>query len=270
MTRIAENVITEITDHLAAIERDHNVNVLYACESGSRAWGFESPDSDFDVRFIYVRPRDWYLAIDIERQRDVIELPINDVLDINGWDIRKALQLFRKSNPPLHEWLISPIVYRQRGTLADRLRELASVAYNPIAAHYHYLRMASNNFRSYLKGETVRRKKYLYVLRPLLAVSWIECDKGVVPIEFDRLVAGTVTDPDLLAEIAELLRIKRAGNEQDEGPRFPVIHAWIESELARYGDASHQDSGSGADVATLNDIFRAVIAEDAPDSISGT
>jgi predicted nucleotidyltransferase len=101
-----------ILERLAAIEQTEAVRILYACESGSRAWGFASPDSDYDVRFPYVRPRDWYLSIDLERRRDVIERPIEGVLDINGWDLRKALQLMRKSNPPLFEWLHSPLVYR--------------------------------------------------------------------------------------------------------------------------------------------------------------
>jgi len=269
MGKIPADVLVDIKHHLAEIERDHNVCVLYACESGSRAWGFESRDSDFDVRFIYARPRDWYLAIDVERQRDVIELPINDLLDINGWDIRKALQLFRKSNPPLNEWLFSPIVYMQRGTLADRLRELAPAAYNTTAAHYHYVRMASNNFRTYLKGETVRRKKYLYVLRPLLAVNWIECDNGVVPTEFDRLVSGTVNDSSLLAEIGELLRIKRAGSESDTGPRLPAIHAFIESEMTRHSDAPQKPHGSRADIGVLNELFLTIISGDPPNATIG-
>ncbi len=82
---------------LAEIEAQENVRIVYACESGSRAWGFPSSDSDYDVRFIYLHPLEWYLSI--EKRRDVIERPITGVLDVNGWDLRKALQLFRKSNP---------------------------------------------------------------------------------------------------------------------------------------------------------------------------
>ena len=264
MHSIAPNIFAEIKRCLADIERDHCVRVLYACESGSRAWGFESQDSDYDVRFIYARPRDWYLAIDVGRQRDVIEVPISDDLDISGWDIRKTLQLFFKSNPPLNEWLISPIVYLENGEVANRLRELSPDSYNPIAAHYHYLRMADNNFRSYLKGDIVRRKKYLYVLRPLLAVNWIENEMGIVPIEFDKLVAGTVSDPKLPHEINELLELKRAGMESDEGPRFNIIHSFIESEMARHGDGHDQSPGSRADMNVLNDLFRTTIQNDAP------
>ncbi len=224
----------EIHKNLAAIEANHDVTILYACESGSRAWGFESPDSDYDVRFIYVRPCSWYLSIDVENRRDVIELPIDEVLDINGWDIRKALRLMAKSNPPLNEWLLSPIVYMQRGNFVDRMRELAPVAYNPIAAHYHYLHMATTNFRAFLKGELVRRKKYLYVLRPLLAIQWIEAGLGIVPIEFERLVEQTVPAGELKSEIEELVRVKRLTRETSDGPRLPAIHTFIEAELERH------------------------------------
>jgi predicted nucleotidyltransferase len=263
MSQIAAEVHADIIRLLLQIENDHQVRILYACESGSRAWGFESQDSDYDVRFIYVRPHDAYVAIDVETHRDVIELPIRDLLDINGWDLRKALQLFHKSNPPLNEWLHSPIVYLKRGTLTDQLREMAPASYNPLAARYHYARMAEKNLRACLKGDTVRRKKYLYVLRPLLAVNWIERGLGVVPTEFDRLVAGTVSDAELLSGIEELLRIKRAGREADAGPRIPAIDAFIESELTGHGSTPRLDGGSRADVAKLNELFRTIIASDA-------
>lgn len=264
MALIASHIVAEIDRCLSDIERDHGVRVLYACESGSRAWGFESQDSDYDVRFVYVRPREWYLSIDVEKRRDVIEVPINDELDVSGWDIRKTLQLFHRSNPPLNEWLVSPIVYRELGGFASRMRALAPKSYNPIAAHYHYLRMAANNFRSYLKGEVVRRKKYLYVLRPLLAVRWIESKKGIVPIEFDKLVAGTVTDENVRREIEELLVLKRSGAESDEGPRFPALHAFIEAEMERHGEDHNLAPGSRAGLGELNQLFRDIIASDAP------
>ena len=143
------------------IERTEGVRLLYACESGSRAWGFASTDSDYDVRFLYLRPREWYLSIDVERRRDVIERPIDGLLDINGWDLRKALGLFRKSNPPLLEWLHSPIVYLDRHGVAERLRALLEQYYSPTACFHHYYHMAKGNYREYLKGEEVKLKKYL-------------------------------------------------------------------------------------------------------------
>ena len=142
---------------LSEIESQKDVTVLYACESGSRAWGFPSEDSDYDVRFIYLRPRDWYLSVDFERKRDVIELPISGKLDISGWDFRKALQLFYKSSPVLLEWLGSPIVYLEAYSTASKLRELAKTHYSATACMYHYLSMAKNNYRDSLRGETVKK-----------------------------------------------------------------------------------------------------------------
>ena len=98
-----------IHSRLIEIEAKNAIKIVYACESGSRAWGFPSANSDYDVRFIYIRPVDWYLSI--YEKRDVIEYPIDEQLDISGWDLKKALQLLRKTNPPLLEWLGSPIVY---------------------------------------------------------------------------------------------------------------------------------------------------------------
>ena len=134
---IEEHITEDIQRRLTAAEIEHDVKVLYACESGSRAWGFASPDSDYDVRFIYAHKRDWYLSFDIERRRDVIEYPIVDDIDIGGWDIRKALYLFTRTNGALLEWLNSPIVYRDQGHLSERLRKYAPTAHNDLALRYH-------------------------------------------------------------------------------------------------------------------------------------
>lgn len=99
-----------ITEKLNEIEEKENVKILHAVESGSRAWGFASPDSDYDVRFIYVRKKEDYLTLC--EKSDVIEWQLDETLDINGWDLKKALQLFHKSNATLFEWSNSPIVYR--------------------------------------------------------------------------------------------------------------------------------------------------------------
>jgi predicted nucleotidyltransferase len=98
-----------IIEKLNEIEQTDNITILHAVESGSRAWGFASPDSDYDVRFFYMRQKDYYLRLD--RTRDVLEYPVFDLLDINGWDIDKTLKLLHTSNPTLFEWSNSPIVY---------------------------------------------------------------------------------------------------------------------------------------------------------------
>ncbi|MCP4425198.1 MAG: nucleotidyltransferase domain-containing protein [Chloroflexi bacterium] len=244
---------------LAKIETEENVRVLYACESGSRAWGFPSANSDYDVRFLYIHPLDWYLSI--AKKRDVIERPIDDELDINGWEIRKALQLFRKSNPPLLEWLGSLIVYLENFSLAANLRELAKVYYSPRACIYHYLHMAQNNHREYLRGERVWLKKYFYVLRPLLAIQWIEQGYGVAPTAFGTLVDRVITSPELKAEIERLVEQKRRGAELAHGPRIPIISAFIESELARLEVFEKQYKPNPAPVDVLDALFRDTLAE---------
>src|SRR5688500_9825730 len=170
-----ESVVwAEIQHRLRSVEEADGARILYAVESGSRAWGFPSADSDYDVRFVYVRPRDWYLSVNLESRRDVIERPIVDHIDLSGWDIRKALRLFAKSNPPFLEWLSSPIVYRDELSFADAVRALLPRYYSPVSSLYHFLRMAQGNYREFLQGPEVIVKKYFYVLRPLLAVRWIE------------------------------------------------------------------------------------------------
>lgn len=110
---------TEIQQELSRLEIQHNIQILYAVESGSRAWGFASVNSDWDVRYIYVHRPEWYLHIDDKKDNQEEILP-NDI-DLAGWELRKALRLFRKSNPPMLEWLDSPIVYREQFTTAERL-----------------------------------------------------------------------------------------------------------------------------------------------------
>lgn len=253
-----EEITTRIHDELKRIEQAEDVTVVYACESGSRAWGFESNDSDYDVRFIYLRRTDWYLTI--QNKRDVIEKPIDDELDVSGWDVPKALQLLRKSNPPLLEWLQSPIVYKQTSTFVERLRGLMDEYYSPISCMYHYLHMAENNFRKYLKEEDVWTKKYFYVLRPVLACVWIERGLGVVPIEFEDLVAQVVDEAELKHEIDALLVKKRAGAELDRGPRNPILSGFLETELARLR-AEAQPPAKTRDPATLDSLFVEILRE---------
>jgi predicted nucleotidyltransferase len=251
----------EILESLQQIEAEQNVKILLACESGSRAWGFPSADSDFDVRFIYLRPTAWYLTIDVEKKRDVIERPINNQLDVNGWDLRKALQLFRKSNPPLLEWLGSPIIYWEQFSIAQQMRELAPLCYSPLACMYHYWHMAEGNVREYLKGETVWVKKYFYVLRPLLAMRWLEQERGVVPTEFHKLVDGLVQDQTLAAAIHQLIEEKRQGRELAYGPRIPAIADFIDQEVAHWQQHHFAAGVQKCPTSRLNQLFQAALAE---------
>ena len=255
----------QILKRLQSAEAEHSVRILYACESGSRAWGFASPDSDYDVRFIYVRDRDWYLSFDIERRRDVIEYPIVDDIDCSGWDIRKTLYLFTRTNGALLEWLHSPITYLERGRVAQDLRELASRSFNSTALCYHYSHMARRNAREYMFGDKVRLKKYFYVLRPLLAIQHIEQGKGIPPVSFEELVEA-VAPSSIRQSIAGLLTLKRNTEELGVGNPIPEIGQFIESELDRHGvlfsGQGRPDILDGSQVRNdLNEIFRTAIHE---------
>lgn len=250
-----------IIDELAAIEREENVRILYACESGSRAWGFPSQDSDYDVRFIYIRPVEWYLSI--YERRDVIERPISDMLDINGWDLKKALNLFRKSNPPLMEWLQSPILYMEPYSAAGQIRSISSQLFSPRSCMYHYLHMAKGNYREYLQGAEVRIKKYFYVLRPILACEWIERYQSMPPIQFDLLVERLIPANSELSEaVRQLLVRKKAGEELDYEPRIQPINEYLEQRIAYFEKAaSAVPTSKDWNDETLDELFRSALQE---------
>ena len=224
-------MVEAICSALASVSELEGVRVLYACESASRAWGFASADSDYDVRFLYVHPEEWYLSID--QGRDVVESMLPGDLDLSGWELRKALRLLRKSNPPLLEWLNSPTIYLEDEEITSKIREAASVFYSPRNCFSHYRSMARTNYRAYLQGETVRTKKYLYVIRPLLACRWIERELGMVPVPMSTLIGGVVDLTDLRVAIDDLLDRKTRGFEQDEAPADPVLAEFISLELER-------------------------------------
>ncbi len=221
----------KILKELNNIEIEHDVKILFAIESGSRAWGFESKDSDYDVRFVYAHKKDWYLSLD--KKRDVIELPIDDLLDINGWDIRKALSLFFKSNPTLLECIESPIVYID-GTLREDLLREKEKFFREKSAIYHYLHMANNNYREYLRKDMVKVKKYFYVLRPLFVCKWIEDYSKPAPVEFDKLIEKMDLSKEFLKELDRLLEVKRRGREMDMEPRIDIINEYIEERIEYY------------------------------------
>jgi len=221
----------EIIEKLAQIERQHQVSILFACESGSRGWGFASPDSDYDVRFIYVPRLSWYLCV--RAGRDVIEEPINDLLDISGWELRKALGLLYAANPTLVEWLDSPIIYREASPWGSRLRALVVQYFSPLRGYHHYISMAKRNFHGHLSDQSVRYKKYFYVLRPLLAARWIRERGSVPPMRFSALASQMLAnEPAVIDDINALLEIKMRAGESATSPRWPGLHAFIERELA--------------------------------------
>ena len=243
-----------VRDTLARLESERNIRVLYACESGSRAWGFASRDSDYDVRFLYVHQRDWYLSV--EERRDVIEQPISNDLDVSGWELRKTLRLLRKSNPPLLEWLRSPVVYRYDPAFVAQFGAIATEFYSPRRCFRHYLHMAEGNWRDYLRGRReVSLKKYLYVFRPLLACRWIEQFGSPAPMQFAHLVEGVLYESVVRHALDDLVLRKQAGEELAVAPPVEVLSGFIEDELPRLQHLTDPEESAG-DVEVLNGFFR--------------
>lgn len=216
-----------IQEKLREIEQREDIIILHAIESGSRAWGFPSPDSDFDVRFLYIRRPEFYMRLD--KTRDVVELPINDLLDINGWDLDKTLRLLHSSNPTLFEWMNSPIVYRNTG-FVEELAPYLDRYFSCKSGLYHYLHMAQTNNREFLKDDHVKLKKYFYVMRPILACRWILNRQTRPPMLFSELVEAEL-EQELRGEVQRLLDLKMNAPEVKLIPRVDKLNAWIEASI---------------------------------------
>jgi predicted nucleotidyltransferase len=247
-----------INQKLAELEQQQNIRILYACESGSRAWGFASPDSDFDVRFIYARELNDYLNIaDI---KDVVELPVNEILDIGGWDIRKALKLFLKSNSPLYEWLQSPIIYQQDDSFASTLQALIPAYYSKRSGANHYLSMAFNTLTNDLQSDQVKMKRYFYALRPALACRWI-IEKGTVPpMEFAHLRV-LINDSIIQSAIDELMERKLISDEKTMISPVMLLNEWLSDTLSACKTAVPELPATNNGTDELNAIFRKYVTK---------
>ncbi len=221
---------------LPTLETEHNIKVLFVCESGSRVWGWASVHSDLDVRFVYLRTHDWYLSIDVEQRPDVLELS-DGTLDLHGWDLRKALQLLHKSNPSLLEWIDSPLIYYQQPEILPQLQALAQTYFLPRVCAHHYLRVARRNYKLWFDRPSMPPKKWFYMLRPLLAVQWLLEDRGLVPVPFEVLFQGLELPEELRQDVRTLLAWKQSdasNNDQaDSVQSLPHLRDFVHQELHR-------------------------------------
>lgn len=225
-----------ILNKLSEIEKSENIVILHTIESGSRAWGFASPDSDYDVRFIYVRRKNDYLRL--EKIRDVIEWEINEIYDINGWDISKTLFLLHNSNPTVFEWLHSPIVYRSHDIMKEIIPQLDSY-FSCKSGIYHYINTAVSTYSKHLREENIKLKKYFYVIRPVLACRWILENKTPPPVLFRTLVDSVANDY-IKPIIEELVRIKTETSETGKSEHIPELDEYIKNsieEIKRYSES---------------------------------
>lgn len=260
MSAIPEPARSRILADLDRIEREEGARILFAVESGSRAWGFPSPDSDFDARFVYARPLDWYLQL--FEGRDVIELPIEGLFDTNGWDIRKALALLLKPNPVLLEWLSSPIRYVWNEPLCARLRDFAERTAYAKACVQHYLGVARRLRVEYIDGrETVNLKRYFYVVRPALCLAWVrEGCAGAPPMRLQDLMAGVDLPAGFADEMTGLLARKAQTSEVGEGPRIPVLDFYIETQMTWAQSVPVGEARPTPELrAEADDLFRQIV-----------
>jgi len=226
-----------IKSRLKSIEEEHGLNVLYAVESGSRAWGIESTDSDWDVRFIYERKPESYLKCVGPKIRDTITILDKEIddLDFHGWDIDKAVKYFYKQNPSLLEWMLSPIVYKESDTeIMDWLLENTTSQFRPISASLHYMSMCRSNYKTYLLGDEVPMKKYLYAIRPLLCCMWIMKYKTPPPM----LIQTIIEDLKLGIKdtLYELLDKKKSGVEMGIIPKIKILDDFLIEGIEVYSD----------------------------------
>lgn len=223
-----------ILRHLRDVEREFGVKVLLAVESGSRAWGFSSADSDWDVRFIYVHPADWYLSV--EEGRDVIEKMYEDDVDLAGWDLRKAMQLFARGNPSLFEWFHSPVVYYRDDAFLSRILAMAQDFFNPVHTMYHYQHIYVKHDERYLERDGAQLKRFLYYLRGVLACRWIDLHGSLPPVAFAELTEAVVPEEDMRKEIFDLLELKRMSKEYDKEIVPPELFGYAKT-MADYYSA---------------------------------
>lgn len=253
-----DNIQRLILNKLSYLTKEYQVDMIYACESGSRAWGFPSPDSDYDVRYIYLLPMDDYLRL--HENSDVINLPIEHtpqgILDLGGWDLRKTLRLAVKSNPVIWEWLQSPICYHSHPRFDLGLfRDVIDPFYSPISACHHYLSICRNTLEKELTGSQVKIKKYFYMLRPLLAGNWIERTRSIPPMEFESLLCLLDDLPTIKELVRDLLSFKQQTDEHIPIDRVTALDHYILTELGRLQNAAQTLPAGSGDIEALNRLF---------------
>jgi len=217
MNEIRESILNKLEE----TQNKYNVRILLAIESGSRGWGFASPDSDYDCRFIYVHERDWYLSV--LDKKDIIEYAADEIYDINGWDLKKVLQHLMKSNAVMHEWLYSNMVYIRNEEITGILRDMAKQYFNPIASSYHYLSMAINKYNEIQVEEESKLKKYFYTLRPLANVLYIKEHMKIPYMEYEHNLNEIEVRHEIREEIDKLLEIKKVSDESYKIPKNTIL-----------------------------------------------
>lgn len=235
---------------LTQLEQKKDIKILFACETGSRAWGFPSPDSDYDVRFLYMHKRDWYLSL--SQHKDTIEY-MDGELDITGWDFRKSLLLLKKSNVPLIERFQSPITYFEEEGFKTEFKQLIESYYSPTAVFFHHYSLAQKFWEELKDNKTVKLKSYFYLIRSLLSCYWIIQDKSVLPMHIEGLM--TKIDSERRDELRALIHIKAGVGEKYLHPGDESLHQWITGMFELLEKTKENLGVSRKDNSALNNFF---------------
>lgn len=245
---------TKILDKLKTLEKDKNIEILLAVESGSRAWGFASPDSDYDIRFIYRHEKDWYLSP--WDKDETIEFMTEDDLDGSGWDLRKTFHLLLKSNAALLSWFYSPIVYVKNERFYNLFKPLANECFSPIAVSYHYLSM-SKKYLEDCRNDEVKLKSYFYCLRTALTGKWILEKNTVPPVLFSELL--TLVDDFARTKIENLINVKATKGESYYHPNDWELFGFLEKTILENEERAKSLKGGNADKNEMEIVFRKIV-----------
>jgi len=248
----------KIKQYLIEIEKERNIKILWACETGSRAWGFPSTDSDYDVRVIYAHKTDWYLSL--TDQKDSIEIMLeNNDIDISGWELKKSLNLLRKSNAAMLERIQSLIVYVQDAEFIEELRITSRLFYSKIATMHHYLSMAKKGLEDLEGGDEYKLKKFFYTLRAATVCKWVIEKDVSPPIEFSKLYNNLSLSESLIARIEELIKLKSEVTESYFHKGEKELVNFIKSCIEKAGDIKNNLPAAKGDITALNNLFRKYI-----------
>lgn len=245
----------KILQYLLQVESEYNIKILLACETGSRAWGFPSPDSDYDIRFIYKHKRDWYL--NLHEQKDSIErMYENKEFDLSGWDLKKSLNLLWKSNPPLIERIQSPIVYISDNNFLLGLNVLAQNSYSKIATMHHYLSMSKKIYSEIKEKDNVKLKNLFYAIRTATACKWIEETEELPPIVFQIMLNNLALRSELKQQILDLIELKATKNEDYLHHQEPEINFFIENCINKAEKIAKSLAPSNGNIEKFNSFFK--------------
>jgi predicted nucleotidyltransferase len=242
---------TKILNKLLEIERNKNIEILFAVESGSRAWGFASPDSDYDIRFVYKHKKDWYL--NLWKQKDTIQFVTdNDLLDGSGWELRKALRLLAKSNASFTGWLFSPIIYRADNDFLNNIKKVANTNFNPVSGFYHFHSM-NKSFEEILDSEKMTLKSFFYAIRTALCANWIYKNESIPPVLFREMYS--LIDSSYHSKLDKLIALKSKRIEKSNDPVEPDLIHLIRDIVSENNSVKNQLVNKKPNPNDFNDLY---------------